>query len=301
MTENTKTILAFAYVCFIWGTTYLGIRIAIDYMPPFFLSGVRHLLAGAICVGIALATGAKFPDKATLSKLFVLGVLMIVGGNGFVCWSEQYISSGLTAIVCALSPLLITLFSIQALKGVHITPRIWLGLLMGLGGIALIFFDNIADLANPNYRLGMIFLILAISAWSMGSVYNKKLNLDLPIYMSVGLQMLSAAIVNLAISATFEKHVVWSEIAWQGWASLLYLTIFGSILAYWAYFYMLKRFTPARISLHGYINTIIAVLLGWFIKSEPLNWYILLGMMITLLGTYIVNGEYKRLSAVKGG
>jgi drug/metabolite transporter (DMT)-like permease len=88
-----------------------------------------------------------------------------------------------------------------------------------------------------------------------------------------------------------------SDIAWQGWASMLYLTIFGSVLAYWAYFYMLKRFTPARISLHGYINTIIAVLLGWFIKSEPLTWYILLGMVITLLGTYIVNGEYKRMSS----
>jgi drug/metabolite transporter (DMT)-like permease len=297
MTENTKTILAFVYVCLIWGTTYLGIRIAIDYMPPFFLSGIRHLIAGTFCVGVALATGAKLPDRPTLLKLFFLGTLMIVGGNAFVCWSEQYISSGLTAIVCALSPLLITLVSMQALKGVHITPIIWLGLLMGLGGIGLIFFDNIADLANPNYRLGMIFLILAISAWSLGSVLNKKYNIDLPIYMSVGIQMLSAALVNLLISNVFEQHVVLTEIAWQGWASMLYLAIFGSILAYWAYFYMLKRFTPARISLHGYINTIIAVLLGWLIKNEPLTWHILLGMCITLSGTFIVNNEYKRLSA----
>jgi drug/metabolite transporter (DMT)-like permease len=299
MSKNVewKVTVAFALLCIVWGTTYLGIDIGIDYIHPFMLAALRHLIAGAIFLLICVIKKETFPtDRKTYFQLTKLGILLIVGGNALVCWAEQYINSGLAAIICAISPMFITLMSRFYFKNFKITMPIVVGLLMGFSGIVFIFYKGISLTFNQNTWLALLFLFIAICSWGIGSILIKKEPIALSTFMSIGLQMIIAGSINLIISLLLEDNSkIWQTDS-RGIGALLYLVVFGSLIGYACYLYVLKYYPPARVSIHSYINTIIAVFVGWLLNNEPINVNIIIGTMIVIASVFIVNREYARLT-----
>lgn len=295
--QSNAVIVAFVTLCVVWGTTYLGIKVAIDeHIPPFLLSSLRHLVAGAIFFLYGRSIGAKLPDVQATLKLGLLGVLMIVGGNGFVCWAEQFIPSGLTAVICSLSPMFITIMSIFAFKNYHINYKIIGGLLLGLVGIICIFQKSLSIQLSPTLWQGVAFLVMANLAWGFGSILMKKNNATTHIYLALGIQMLLGGIINALISMCFEDISILQSISMKGWAALLYLVVVGSLIGYGCYVFVLSHYTPSRISVHNYINTIIAVFVGVLIGGEPIDRYIILGTILVLIGVVIVNREHRKIA-----
>ncbi len=296
MTNTFKVGFAFSMLCIVWGTTYFGIRYAIQYIQPFMLSGLRHVIAGLVFLAISLSRGEKLPKIAVLKQVIVMGLLLIVGGNGLVCWAEQFIPSALTAIICSLSPIFITLMSLFFFKGFRITYKIVIGLLLGLFGIGLIFAKDLSITFDGKIILALLVLLVAILCWGLGSILLKKNPLPISLFMSLGLQMLIAGVINMLISNVLEDNSKLLETKIEGILALLYLVIFGSLIGYSCYLYVLGHYTAARISIHSYINTLIAVLVGWLVGGETMNEYIILGTLIVLTGLVIVNREYATLA-----
>ena len=296
ISTSLKVGIAFTLLCIVWGTTYYGIRYAVQYISPFMLSALRHLIAGAIFLGISLARGEKLPGKELLWRLTKLGMLLIVGGNALVCWSEQFIPSGLTAVICSLSPIFITLMSLYFFKGFRITYKIIIGLLLGLFGIGLIFSKDLSLTLDRNTFFALLVLLVAILCWGLGSVLLKKNPVPLSIFMSIGLQMLIAGTINALISSVLEDNSKLLQTDSKGIFALLYLVVCGSLIGYGCYLYVLGHYTAARISIHSYINTLIAVLVGWLVGNETMNEYIIFGTLIVLAGLIIVNREYAKLA-----
>lgn len=294
MSDQLKVTVAFIILCLVWGTTYLGIRVAVEYMPPFFLSGVRHVLAGFIFVVPFVIKQSPFPPLKDFRYIFLAGVLMIVLGNGLVCWSEQYISSGLAALIGAVCPILINLLSIYFFRDTRVNTRTIAGFLLGLAGISILFIDSLKDLLDPRYRLGVILIMAANLAWAFGTISIRKHPIKSNVFLATGLQMIIAGAINILISIIFEKQVSVFEMAPAGIYALLYLILIGSVLGYGSFNYVLRHMPPARASVHGYINTIIAVLLGWLLLDEKLTIGMFLAMIVVLSGVYMVNNDYTR-------
>jgi drug/metabolite transporter (DMT)-like permease len=298
--NQNKVVLAFTLLCIVWGTTYLGIRVALDEkIPPFLLSGIRHVIAGAIFMIYCLAKGHKIPSKEVLFKIGIIGILMIIGGNALVCWAEQFIPSGLTAVICSLSPMFITLMSLFAFKNFAINAQIILGLLLGLCGVICIFYESISLQFTDNTLMGMVFLIAANLSWGLGSIFMKKNQLDVNIFLSLGIQMLFAGSLNCLISLGFEDVSVMKEVSVKGWYAISYLIVMGSLIGYGSYAYVLSFYSPSRISIHTYVNTVIAVFVGWLIGGERMDKFVFLGTLFVLIGVLLVNQAYAKMSSLE--
>jgi drug/metabolite transporter (DMT)-like permease len=284
----------------VWGTTYLGIRIALDEnIPPFLLSGIRHVIAGAIFIFYCLAKGYKIPSKEILFKLGIIGILMIIGGNALVCWAEQFIPSGLTAVICSLSPMFITLMSLFAFKNFTINAQIILGLLLGLCGVVCIFYESISLQFTDNTLMGMAFLIAANLSWGLGSIFMKKNQFNVNIFLSLGIQMLFAGILNCLIGLCFEDVSALGNISIKGYFSITYLIVMGSLVGYGSYAYVRSFYPPSRVSIHTYVNTLIAVFVGWLIGGERMDKFVFLGTFLVLIGVLLVNQAYAKMSSLQ--
>ena len=297
MLQNRKlAILAFLMLCLVWGTTYLGIKVAIDqHIPPFFLSAIRHLAAGTIFLVFSLVNGKKLPDSKGMMRLAIIGFLMIVGGNGLVCWAEQYLSSGLTAVICSLSPVFITIGSLFAFRNFSVSRLIVAGLLTSIFGIICIFHKSISFQVNFDSIAGVVLLVLANLSWAIGSIFMKKNQVHTDLFLAVGLQMIFGGMMNGIISAGFEDITLLGQINADGWWAMLYLIVVGSLIGYGCYIYVLWQYSPSRISLHTYINTIIAVFVGWMLGGEQIDSYIFVGTFFVLTGVILVNHEYTKM------
>ncbi len=293
--SNKKALIALAIVSFFWGTTYLASRIGAKEMPGLFLAALRQFISGSILllwfIGIKRYT---VPEKNTLRKIFTQGFFMLVLGNGLSTWSVQYISSGLAAIIAALIPLLVVLFSILLLKNASFTRNMILGLFIGLAGIAAIFYEYLDDLLNPEYAFGLVLNLVAISCWAFGTVYTSKNKLQIDVLYGVGWQMFLSGCVMLPLSFLLGQTSDFSTVHADGIISLVYLIAIGSILCYGAYVYSIKHLPPARATIYAYINPIIAVFLGWLILDERLNLNVGFGTAITVVGVYMVNNEFRK-------
>ncbi len=281
--------VALAGVCFLWGTTYLAIKIGVEYVPGFIFAGIRNILAGALTCAFFLLTGKGKISKEVFWILFKRGILLIVIGNAMVHWAEQYISSGLAAIMAAMVPLWMAAFSVLLFKSVRLNRLMIIGLILGFVGIVAIFSDSLDEFANPKYTVGIIAMVAASMGWALGSVYSSLKKIDVnPIY-GAGVQMLTAGIISIFIGLGIGERMNPLEMPMNGLWAVLYLAIIGSIVTYNAYMYALSKLSPTRVSIYAYINPVVAVLLGWLILDEKLNLLIGISIMITLLGVYLVN------------
>ncbi|HYV93276.1 MAG TPA: EamA family transporter [Chitinophagales bacterium] len=293
--SNNKALIALAIVSFFWGTTYLASRIGAQEMPGLFLAAIRQFVSGSILLAwFMVVKRYTIPDKSTLRKIFAQGFFMLVLGNGLSTWSVQYISSGLAAIIAALIPLLVVLFSIMMLKNASFTRNMILGLVIGLAGITAIFYEYLSDLLNPEYAFGLVLNLVAISCWAFGTVYTSKNKLQIDLLYGVGWQMFLSGCIMLPLSFLLGQTTNFKGVHLDGFLSLAYLIIIGSLLCYSAYVYSIKHLPPARATIYAYINPIIAVFLGWLILDERLNLNVGFGTAVTIVGVYMVNNEFRK-------
>jgi drug/metabolite transporter (DMT)-like permease len=291
--------LALIAVCIIWGTTYLALRIAVLHFPPFLFTGIRQTTAGFMLLAFLLTIGkAYLPPKEHLWRQAIAGFFMITLGNGLVAWAEMHIPSGIAAIICSLMPVIVILMNVMVNREEKPTAIIAGGVLMGLTGIVLIFSEHLSDLSKTEYVIGIILTFAAVLAWAGGSIWIKKKNVESNPFVNAGLQMFFGGLILFPFSFAFDdlSNVTWtSEVAY----SLLYLIIFGSLIAYASYAYALRKLPMTVVSLYAYVNPLVAVILGWLVLDEKLNLKIWIAISITIAGIYIVNKGYQRRNVWK--
>jgi len=293
--ESNRAYIALGVVSFFWGTTYIASRIGAQHMPGLFVSGVRQFSSGLILVSFFLARGYSLPGWNALKKISLQGILLLCVANGLLTWSLEYISSGLAAIIAALVPLFITIFTIWLSRCAKITRWMIVGMIIGFGGVLTIFYDYLGQLQNKAFLFGVILALLSTLAWSFGTVYTSKQKLSVDILFNVGLQMLIAGFVMLIICGLTGKYANLADTGHASWFALIYLVVFGSLIAYSAFVFAISKLPPALVSIYAYINPIVAVGLGWFLLQEKMNANMILGTLITLGGVWLVNREFKKL------
>jgi drug/metabolite transporter (DMT)-like permease len=285
--------IALAAVCIIWGTTYLALRIAVLHFPPFLFTAIRQISAGVLLVGFLLAfTKITMPSFNHVMRQAIGGFFLITMGNGLVAWSEMHIPSGIAAIICSLMPMVVILINLSINKEERPTVPIMMGVAIGLAGIVMIFGEHIGEFSKIEYLIGILMTLVAVISWASGSIWIKKHNTDSNPFMNAGLQMFFGGIFVLPMSLLFDdlSSVTWSP---EAVYSLLYLIVFGSIIAYAAYSYALRKLPMTIVSLYAYVNPLVAVLLGWMVLDEKLNTKIGIAILITVAGIYIVNRGYQ--------
>lgn len=291
--------LALAAVCIIWGTTYLALRIAVVHFPPFLFTAIRQVAAGLLLLGFMFAIARQsFPNLAHIKRQAMGGFFMISIGNGFVAWGEMHIPSGVAAIICSLMPVMVIVINVMIDKNERPTIPIILGLAIGLSGILLIFGEHLSDLSKGDYIAGIAMTFTAVICWAGASIWMKKRNTESNPFMNAGLQMFFGGIWLIPFSLLFDNltNVTWSP---EALYSMIYLVIFGSLVAYASYSYALKKLPMTIVSLYAYVNPVVAVLLGWAILDEKLNLRIAIAIVLTIAGIYIVNKGYQLRDAWK--
>jgi drug/metabolite transporter (DMT)-like permease len=295
--ELQKAYIALALVSFFWGTTYIAARIGAQQMPGLFVAALRQFIAGIILVSFFLIKGYKIPGWKVIKRISVQGIFLLCIANGLLTWSVEYISGGLAAIIAALVPLFIALFTVWLSKCAKITWIMIIGLLIGFAGILTIFYDYLGQLQNRSFVLGISLALISTLSWSFGTVYTAKQKPPIDILFSVGLQMLIAGILMLIACVITGKYINLTEATNTSWYVLIYLIVFGSLVAYSAYVFAISKLPATLVSVYAYINPIVAVVLGWLLLSEKMNLNMIAGTVITLGGVWLVNREYKKIKA----
>ncbi|HKZ64831.1 MAG TPA: EamA family transporter [Chitinophagaceae bacterium] len=293
--ELHKAYFALGLVSFFWGTTYIASRIGAQHMPGLFVSGLRQFLSGIILVSYFLIRGHQLPGWNILKRISVQSIFMLCLANGLLTWSVEYISGGLAAIIAALVPLFIVLFTVWLSKCTKITWLMIIGLVVGFAGVLVIFYDYLAQLQNKSFVFGVILALLSTLSWSFGTVYTSKQKPPIDILFNVGLQMLIAGILVLIVCGITGKYIHLADVDQASWLALSYLIVFGSLVAYSAYVFVIGKLPPTQVSVYAYINPIVAVVLGWILLSEKMNVNMIIGTLITLGGVYLVNREFKKV------
>jgi drug/metabolite transporter (DMT)-like permease len=280
------TILAFAAVYVFWGSTYLGIRYAIETLPPFLMAATRFMIAGTILFTWAALNGERMRHALSQwPKALLIGGLLLLFGNGAVTWAEKYIATGLTALLVASEPLWVVMLN-WILTRKRPNARVLLGVFIGLAGVALLVSDELTRVeAGSNIELiSASVVLLAGVSWAAGSVYANRRPLKASTSMASGMQMLGGGLLLLllAVVAGDFKHLNLANASWLSIGAFCYLTIFGSLVGFTAYSWLLRNVTPARAATYAYVNPVVAVLLGWFLASEPLTLRILIAAVIII-------------------
>ncbi|MBX2920650.1 MAG: EamA family transporter [Chitinophagaceae bacterium] len=292
--DRTRALLAVGVVCFFWGTTWLASKKGVRYMPALQLAGLRQTLAGALFLIFFFVRGARLPSREQFIQFFWMGMLLIVINNGFSTWSMKYIPSGLGAVIGAASPLWIALLSTFVFKETKLNVITVTGLLLGVAGILIIFSEYLHDLFNSSFSVGILMNVVASIAWAFGTIYTVRHAKHVDPYFSLGWQMFMGGIVLLGVSRFTGQYIPLTHSPADAWLAILYLVIVGSVITYSAFIYALKRLPAAQVSVHAYINPIVAVMIGALLNNEKLSIIIAAGTLVTLIGIYLVNTGFKK-------
>ncbi|MFN3968044.1 DMT family transporter [Flavobacterium sp.] len=288
-----KLLFCLFIVAVVWGTTYLGIRVAVETMQPWYITSTRQGLAALIVLAILLyKKQLAWIGWENFKLQFIPAILMIVLANGFTTIAEQSVPSGLTSILSALSPLVVFLGGTM-IGQQKLTLKGFLGVIVGFLGVVFIFKDGLGDILDPNYKTGILFLSIAILAWSVGTIYTKMhTHKSNNIALNLFYQFSIAAIIQFVLALILNPDVDFKAWSARSIFATLYLSVFGSVIAFFAYHYALKRVTATQITVLNYINTIIAVFLGWLLLDEKITFDFVIATGLIILGVFITN--YKR-------
>ena len=293
--ELHKAYIALGLVSFFWGTTYVASKIGTQHMPGLFVSGLRQFMSGSILVAYFLIRGYKIPGWALLKKISVQSIFMLCLANGLLTWSLEYISGGLAAVIAALVPLFIALFTVWLSKCTRITRLMVVGLVVGFAGVLTIFYDYLGQMQNSNFLFGVALALMSTLSWSFGTVYTSKQKPPIDILFNVGLQMFIAGVLVLVVCGITGKYISLGDLGRDSWMALSYLVVFGSLVAYTAYVFVISKLPPTQASIYAYINPVVAVVIGWLLLSEKMNVNMNFGTLITLRGVYLVNRAFKKV------
>ena len=292
-------IAAFAAVYIFWGSTYLAIKYAIETLPTFLLAGMRFFTAGAILFLAARFTkGYETPKAAHWKTSFIVGTLLLLGGNAGVVFAEHYISSSSAALLIAAEPFWIVLLSWLWLKKSRPNLKVAAGLILGFLGVCLLISGQPADSSGAGgsmQLLGTIAVVAATVCWAIGSIYGLRSPVPKSAILASGMQMLCGGFVLLVVSfLTGEmSNFHFAQVSRNSWFGLIYLMIFGSIISFTAYSWLLKNAQPAMVATYAYVNPVIAVLLGWLIADESFTVPMLVGAGIIVGSVALITSHDK--------
>ncbi|KJR49063.1 Permease of the drug/metabolite transporter (DMT) superfamily [Desulfosporosinus sp. I2] len=284
--EDSMVILAYIAVCIIWGSTYLAIRIGVSDLPPELFAGIRFLIAGSLVTLFAYFRGNKFPQSfVDIRRQAIVGCFLLLGGNGIVVWAEQWVYSGATALLMAIGPLFNAILELILPNGPRLGVKGWVGLLLGFSGVALLVLTgsdaNIIDIS------GGILIVIASFSWSLGSVYSKTFTPTGSTITNIGIQMLAGGIgltiVGLLMGEATEIHLTS-----KGIGAMAYLVLFGSIIGYSSFIYLLQKWPASKAGTYAYVNPVVGVFLGAVILGEPVSGYVFVSAAIILGGVFLV-------------
>lgn len=278
-----KFALAFAAIYFVWGSTFLAIRFSIATIPPFFMMGSRCLMAGGILYTWGRLRSKKSPRLAQWLTALIVGVLLFTFGHGALAWSEQFLPSGIAALICATSPIWITFLQTFLLRDNPLTIRVVLGLLMGLGGVTLLIEPSMLMKGATLNPLAAIVLLVGTLSWSIGVIYSKKANMPENALLAAGMNLITGG-GGLLLASLFQERVSLTSISLHSVLSLGYLIIFGSIITFTAYFWLLRATSPSRVATHSFVNPVVALFVGRFAGGELVNPRILIAALLMVIG-----------------
>lgn len=294
---DLKLFLALFSVALFWGTTFLAIRIGVETIPPLLVTGLRNVLAGAILLGYLLYfKKLEKMDWPRLRRNMIIAVMMIVLANGLTTFAEKYISSGLAALVSTLSPLSVLIINLS-LGNEKPSFKIITGILLGICGMFLIYQNNIGDLLNPEYRLGIAAILFAVLMWAAGTVYTKRSAVHPGnIIVNLCAQMLFAGILMVVMQLVIDPVAAWQNWSQRSFLAVIYLAIFGSVIGYASYTYALSKLPSTRVSVITYINVIVALFLGWLILDEKVTLRIIIAAVFIIGGVVVANLRKRELA-----
>jgi drug/metabolite transporter (DMT)-like permease len=289
--STARLVLAWAAVYLIWGSTYLGIQLAIDSIPPLLMAGSRHLLAGILLyLWSRLVQQVPKPTRHDWVRASGLGILMLVTANGATTWAVQLVPSGLTALIVCTSALWLVLLDWLWRGAERPTGRMVAGLVAGFSGVALLVAPGRFAGGGHVNPIGALVLTGAALSWSVGSIYALKLGRPEHPSRFVSMQMIVAGLVliSTALLTGEGRAFTWVALSATSAAAYLYLTLFGSLISYSAYFWLLQHTTPARLASIAYVNPLVAVLLGWALAGEELTLRTALAAAVILLAVGLI-------------
>ena len=288
---RARLIAAFAAVYLVWGSTYLAIHFAVETLPPFLMAGARFAIAGGILLLWArLYAREPAPTPLDWRTGLVSGGLLLVGGNGGVVWAEQRVPSGITALLVAVVPVWMVLLDWIRPRGRRPPALVFIGLALGLGGLALLVGPGTADGTNKADLTGALVLVLASLSWAAGSLYTQHAPKASTGVNGAATQMVAGgALLTLAGTLSGElPHLDLGHATTRSWLGFLYLVTFGSLVGYTAYIYLLGHTTAAKASTYAYVNPVVAVLLGWALAHEAVTQRTVVAAAVILAGVAII-------------
>ena len=291
-------LVAFAIVYLVWGSTYLAIRFALETLPPFSMAAARFLVAGgAMYVFARLVGGAAAPTRAEWKTTAIVGVLLLVFGNGLVVWAELRVPSGITALIVGVVPCCTVLVDWLRPNGTRPSGPVVMGLVLGVAGLFVLIGPDLLMGGGRADYVGVAALIIASFTWALGSIYSRHAPMPRSPVLATAMEMLTAS-VGLAILALlhgdFTARAIAAPISSVSIAGWLYLVVFGSIIAFTAYVWLLQVSTPARVSTYAYVNPVVAVLLGFAIAGEPLTTRMMMAAAVIVSGVVLITLAPKR-------
>jgi drug/metabolite transporter (DMT)-like permease len=288
-------ILSFLSIYVIWGSTYLAIRYAVETIPPLYTAGIRHLTAGTILLVWALVKGLR-PTWPQLRASVVIGFFFFLVGHGLLHWAERIVPSGLASLLIAIEPIMVFLLSSAAARTWRLNGMLLAGILLGLFGVGMLLRGTGAEAARGT-TLGSVMILVSAFSWSVGIIYSRRSHLSGSPLLLSALSLLSGAVM-LLFTATVvgeAKEFVFSQITMTSWLALGYLILFGSVIAFTAYNWLLEHYSPTLVATHTYVNPVVAVLLGWAYGGEALTMKVAMAAALVVVAVVLVDRGTNRL------
>jgi drug/metabolite transporter (DMT)-like permease len=296
-----KILSAFAIIYFVWGSTFLAIRVGVRDVPPFLLAGMRFFAAGIVLYAWMRAKGTSSPSGREWASASLLAVLIFVMDYGLLFWAEQRVPSGIAAVMMATIPVFMTLAEILVLRTQRLTPRLGFALLIGIGGVAVLVGREAGFGEKPIETSGAIALLVAGISWSVAAVFTRKLRLPESKVMSSGAQMLAGGILLTLTAAMLGEfrcfHI--EAVSIRAWLALTYLIIAGSIVGFTAYVWLIHHESPTKVGTYAYVNPVVAVLVGYFLGGEALGARTVVGTLLVLVSVVVITTTPKKSVGVK--
>lgn len=293
--SRTQLVLGFAAIYLIWGSTYLGIRYAVETIPPFLMMGIRHSTAGVLVFAWAHSRGAPRPQFRQWWWALIAGALLFLGGHGVLAWAEQKVPSGLAALLCATLPLWTVLLARVDATERKLGAKAWVGILLGFGGVALLIGPG--AWTQRLHWLALAGVLSSALLWAVGTSYTRRVRLPSSKTISAAMQMICGGVLLLLAGVVSGEagriHI--RDLTMRSVFSLTYLIVFGSIVAFTVYTWLVSVSSPSMLSTYAYVNPVIAVLLGWALAHEALGLRMVMATVVIVAGVVLVSTRRKQV------
>ena len=293
--SRTLTFFAFFSIYFIWGSTYLGIRYAVATIPPLYTAGFRHLAAGSILMIWALAKGLR-PTVKQIRASLIIGIFFFLIGHGTLHWAETRIPSGFASLIIASEPIWVFLGASIAEKKWRMNVPLFGGVILGLAGVAMLLSHD-ALASSSGVFIGAVAVLIGAISWSVGIIYSRRSHLSGNPLLLSALSLLSGSVLLLTAGtiAGEARGFSFAQVTTRSWVALAYLILFGSVVAFTAYNWLMEHYSPTFVATHTYINPIVAVFLGWRLAGEKVTVNVAIAAALVIVAVFLVDRGMAKL------